>query len=160
MLYSMRWLWWHDLHPAPDPRRGVLRGILGGGVPPGSSKSWPDFRPRKCNFPHPFSVQISKIHTNFQTWSILACSRLSDSGGGSPSSSRFIFVFTLSQFNGPKYLGAWNSLGLIRQKLCHHYQIRAQTKKFVKCISNLRISISFLFIWNWNHKFFHTCTLQ
>ena len=114
---------------------------------------------KKCHFPHPFSDQISKIHTNFQTWSILACSRLSDSGGGSPVSSRFIFVFGLSQFSGPNYLGAWNRLGLIRQKLCHHYQIRAQTKKFVKCISNSRISISFLFIWNWKDKFVYTCTL-
>ena len=103
---------------------------------------------KKCHFPHPFSDQISKIHTNYQTWSILACSRLSDSGGGSPVSSRFIFVFALSQFSGPNYLGAWNRLGLIGQKLCHHYQIRAQTKTFVKCISNSRISISFLFIWN------------
>ena len=110
------------------------------------SKSWPDFRPRKCHFPHPFSVQISKIHTNFQTWSISACSRLSDSGEGSPSSSRFIFVFALSQFSGPKYLGAWNSLRLIRQKLCHHYQIRAQTKNsshaFLICVF-LFLSYSF-----------------
>ena len=30
-----------------------------------------------------------------------------------------------------------NRLGLIRQKLYHHYQIRAQTKKFFKCISNI-----------------------
>ena len=117
------------------------------------------FQTKKCHFPHPFSDQISKIHTNYQTWSILACSRLSDSGGGSPVSSRFIFVFALSQFIGPNYLGAWNRLGLIRQKLCHYYQVRAQTKKFVKCISNSRISISFLFIWNWNDKFVHTCTL-
>ena len=58
--------------------------------------------------------------------SILACSRLSDSGedakekgtrkgsegGPLPShlSSRFIFVFILSQFSGPDYLGAWNRL--------------------------------------------------
>ena len=28
----------------------------------------------------------------------------------SPVSSRFIFVFALSQFSGPDYLGAWNSL--------------------------------------------------
>ena len=151
-LYSMRWLWWHDLHPAPDPRRGRTPGSSWWRCAARFSKSWPDF-------PHPFSDQISKIHTNFQTWSILACSRLSDSGGGSPVSSRFIFVFALSQFSGPNYLGAWNRLGLIRQKLCHHYQIRAQTKTFVKCISNSRISISFLFIWNWNDKFVHTCTL-
>ena len=124
------------------------------------SKSWPDFGPKKCHFPHSFSDQISEINTNFQTWSILACSRLSDSGEGSPVSSPFIFVFALSQFIGPNYLGTWNRLGLIRQKLCHHYQIRAQTKKkFVKCISNSRISISFLFIWNWKDKFVHTCTL-
>ena len=86
------------------------------------------FQTKKCHFPHPFSDQISEINTNFQTWSILACSRLSYSGGGSLVSSRFIFVFALSQFIGPNYLGAWNRLGLIRQKLCHHYQIRAQTK--------------------------------
>ena len=29
----------------------------------------------------------------------------------SPVSSRFIFVFALSQFSGPVYLGAWNRLG-------------------------------------------------
>ena len=28
----------------------------------------------------------------------------------SPVSSRFIFVFALSQFRGPEYLGAWNRL--------------------------------------------------
>ena len=50
----------------------------------------------------------------------VACSRLSDSGGdakekgtrkvGGAVSSRFIFVFALSQFSGPDYLGAWNRL--------------------------------------------------
>ena len=30
----------------------------------------------------------------------------------SPVSSRFIFVFALSQFSGPDYLGAWNRLRL------------------------------------------------
>ena len=71
----------------------------------------------------------------------VACSRVSDSGkdakkrhakswrGGkkekvSPVSSRFIFVFALSQFSGPDYLGAWNRLilklngGIIYHKLC------------------------------------------
>ena len=32
------------------------------------SKSWPLFQTKKCNFPHPFSDQTSKIHTRFQTW--------------------------------------------------------------------------------------------
>ena len=154
-LYSMRWLRWHDLQPAPGPLRGVFRGILGRGVPPGSPNPDP-ISEKKMSFSTPVFSPISKIHSNFQTWSILACSRLSDSGGGSPVSSRFIFVFALSQFSGPNYLGAWNRLGLIRQKLCHHYQIRAQTKTFVKCISNSRISISFLFIWNWKDKFVYT----
>ena len=95
---------------------------------------------KKCHFPHPFSDQISKIHTHFRTWPNLACSRLSDSWGGSVF-SRFIFVFSLSQFSGPNYLGAWNRLGLIRQKLCHHYQVREERKKFSKCISNSHISI-------------------
>ena len=95
---------------------------------------------KKCHFPHPFSDQISKIHTHFRTWPNLACSRLSDSWGGSVF-SRFIFMFSLSQFSGPNYLGAWNRLCLIRQKLCHHYQVRAERKKFSKCILNLHISI-------------------
>ena len=51
----------------------------------------------------------------------LACSRFSESWGDSPVFSRFIFVFSLSQFSRPKYLGALNRLGLIRQKFCHHY---------------------------------------
>ena len=129
------------------PRRGVSGEFLVG-VCRQVLQILTRFQKKKCHFPHPFSDQISKIHTNYQTWSILACSRLSDSGGGSPVSSRFIFVFALSQFSGPSYLGAWNRLGLIRQKLCHHYQIRAQKKKIVKCISNSPISISFLLIWN------------
>ena len=92
------------------------------------------FQTKKCHFPHPFSDQISRIQTNFQTWSILACCRLSDSGGGSPVSPRFIFVFALSQFSGPNYLGAWNRLGPIRQKLCHHYQIRGKQKHSSKAV--------------------------
>ena len=110
------------------PRRGVSGEFLVG-VCRQVLQILTRFQKKKCHFPHPFSDQISKIHTSFQTWSILARSRLSDSGGGSPFSSRFIFVFALSQFSRPSYLGAWNRLGLIRQKLCHHYQIRAQKKK-------------------------------
>ena len=100
-LYSKRWLWWHDLHPAPEPLRGVLLGILGRGVPPGSLN--PDLisDKKKCHFPHQFSDQISKIHTHFRTWPNVACSRLSDSWGDSPVFSNFIFVFALSQFSGP-----------------------------------------------------------
>ena len=87
---------------------------------------------KKCHFPRPFSDQISKIHTHFRTWPNFACSRLSDSWGDSPVFCRFIFVFSLSQFSGPNYLRAWNRLGLIRQKLCHHYQVRAETKKILQ----------------------------
>ena len=72
----------------------------------------------------------------------VACSRLSDGGedakekgtrkvGGagkrkgerapppplSPVSSRFIFVFALSQFSGPDYLGAWNRLRELQIKM-------------------------------------------
>ena len=35
-------------------------------------------------------------------------------------------------------------------------EIRAQTKKFFKCISNSHISISFLFIWNRKDNYVHT----
>ena len=71
------------------------------------------FQTKKCHFPHSFSDQISKIHTHFRTWPNLAwtrpnlaCSRLSDSWGDSPVFYHFIFVFALSQFSGPNYLGA------------------------------------------------------
>ena len=95
-LYSKRWLWWHDLHPAPEPRRGVLLGILGRGVPPGSLN--PDLiSDKKCHFPHQFSDQISKIHTYFRTWPNLACSRLGSQIVG--ESSQFSLVlFSCSSF--------------------------------------------------------------
>ena len=41
-------------------------------------------------------------------WSSLACSRLPDSG--EDAKEKGIFVFALSQFSGPDYLGAWNRL--------------------------------------------------
>ena len=123
------------------PRRGVSGEFLVG-VCRQVLQILTRFQKKKCHFPHPFSDQISKIHTNFQTWSILARSRLSYSGGGSPVSSRLIFVFALSQFSGPSYLGAWNRLGLIRQKLSHHYQIRAQKKNS----SNVFLIRPFLFL--------------
>ena len=88
--------------PCSWPRRGVLLGILGGGVVPGS--------------PNPDVIADQKnviFHTRFQTrslksirtWPNLACSKLSDSWGDSPSPvfSRIIFVFSLSQFSGPNY---------------------------------------------------------
>ena len=34
----------------------------------------------------------------------------------SPVSSRFIFVFALSQFSGPDFLGAWNRLGICQPR--------------------------------------------
>ena len=75
-----------------------------------------------------------------------------DSRGDSPVFSRVIFVFTFSiQRTQLNYLGAWNRLSLIRQKWCHHYQVKAKTKKKIsRCISNSHISISSLFIWNWS----------
>ena len=49
------------------PGGGVLLGILGGGVAPGSP-SLTRSQTKKCNFPHPFSDQTFKIHTRFQIW--------------------------------------------------------------------------------------------
>ena len=118
-LYSKRWLWWRDLHPAPDPwRRGYYWEFLVG-------VCRPVLQILNLNFPHLFSDKISKIHTLFRIWPNLACFRLSDSWGDCPVFSYFIFVFALSQFSGPNYLRACNKLGLIRQKLCHYYQVRA-----------------------------------
>ena len=73
-----------------------------------------------------FKFHFQTVHTDVLFLIFLACSRPSDSGedakvkrhakswwGGkklSPVSSRFIFVFALSQFSGPDYLGTWNRL--------------------------------------------------
>ena len=51
----------------PGGGGGVLLGILGGGVAPGSP-SLTRSQTKKCNFPHPFSDQTFKIHTRFQMW--------------------------------------------------------------------------------------------
>ena len=50
--------------------RGVLLGILGGGLPSGSPNYDPFyFRPMSfCHFSHTSSDQTAKIHTRFQTW--------------------------------------------------------------------------------------------
>ena len=45
---------------------GLLPGILGGSVPPGSPNPDP-ISDWKMSLPHPFSDQTSKIHTRFQT---------------------------------------------------------------------------------------------
>ena len=45
----------------PTVSRVVLLGILGGGVPPGSPNPDP-ISDQKCNFPHQFSDQTSKIN--------------------------------------------------------------------------------------------------
>ena len=113
------------------------------------------FQIKKCHFPHQFSDQISKIHTHFRTWPNLACSRL---GSQIIVPSFLSFYFRVRAFSIQRTqlsVGAWNRLDLIRQKLCHDYQV---TKKFCKCVSNSHISISFLFIWNWNDKYV-PCTL-
>ena len=104
--FSKRWFWWHDLHPVPDSRRRVLLAILGGSVPPASPN--PELiSDQKMSFSTPVFRQDLGPGLN------LACSRFSDSWGDSPVFSHFIFVFTLSQFSRPNYLGAWNRLGLI-----------------------------------------------
>ena len=46
---------------------GVLLGIRGGGVSPGSPNPDP-ISDQKGYFPHPFSDLASKTHTRFQTW--------------------------------------------------------------------------------------------
>ena len=154
-LYSKRWLCTTWFTSCLRPLEGVLLGILGGGVLPGSPN--PDLiSDQKMSFPRPFSDKIPKIHTHFRTWPNLACSGISDNWGDSPVFSCFIFMFSLFQFSRPNYLGAWNRLGLIRQKLCHHYQ-----KKYYPNAFRIRIliSISLLFIWNCNDEHVHSCTL-
>ena len=52
----------------PSPGGGGTPGNSWWGCAARFSKSWPLFQTKKCNFPHPFSDQTSKIHTRFQTW--------------------------------------------------------------------------------------------
>ena len=61
---SLWGVWWVLL---TSGRRGVLLGIVGGGVPPGSPNPDP-ISHQKCCFSHPFSELASKIHTHSQTW--------------------------------------------------------------------------------------------
>ena len=115
-------------HPSLySTRRGVLLAILVWGVPPGSSNPDP-ISNQKCHFPRSFSDNISKIHTCFQTWPNLGCTRLSDSGGNSQVPSRFcfvVFLFRVRAFSIQRIqLSRTIRLGLIRQKLCHHNSIR------------------------------------
>ena len=123
------------------------------------SESWPYCRPKNVIFHTRFQTRSLKSMPIFGPGLISPVPVSQIGWGDSPVFSRFIFVFSLSQFSGPNYLRAWNRLGLIRQKLCHHYQVKVETKKFSNCISNSHISISFLFIWNWNVKYVHSCTL-
>ena len=73
--------------------------------------------------PSPFSDLVSKIHTHLQAWLNLACSSwLSDIEETTqfPPVLFSRFLNPSAPFSGPNYLGPWNTLGLIRQKLCHH----------------------------------------
>ena len=56
------------------------------------------FQTQKFHFPYWFTDQISNIQTYFQTWSNLACSRLSDSGGDSQFPP---VLFSCSRFLNP-----------------------------------------------------------
>ena len=145
--------------PCSWPPEGGTTGNSWWGCAAQFSESWPYFRPKNLIF-----------HTRFQTRSLKSIlifgpglikpvpgSRIvKDTPQFSPP---FIFVFSFSQFSGPNYLGAWNGLGLIRQKLCHLTKLERKQKKFSEYILNSHISISFLFIWNWNDKYVHSCTL-
>ena len=94
----------------------------------------------------------------------IACSRLSDSGedtkerdtrkvGGakkrkrkkpllSPVSSRFIFVFALSQFSGPDYLRAWNRLHCTMKG-----KVDGLWNKIFMGIFRSTLHVFFLFLW-------------
>ena len=71
------------------PRRGYFREFWVGVCHP-FLQILTLFQTKKCHFPHWFS-DISIIHTHSQTWSDLACSRLSDSGGETPQFPHVLF---------------------------------------------------------------------
>ena len=169
--------------PCSWPPEGGTSGNSWWGCAARFSESWPYFRPKNVIFHTRLQnrslksipifvashadvlrgsshVPAPQTGTRDEPLRTSAWEASPDSWGDSPVFSRVIFVFTfLIQRTQLNYLGAWNRLSLIRQKLCHHYQVKAKTKKISRCISNSHISISSLFIWNWNAKYVHSCTL-
>ena len=60
----------------------------------------------------------------------------------------FIFKLTCRAMVRPASSDKWKA-PLVSYKLCHHYlDWNANKKDFLKSISNLRISLSFLLVWN------------
>ena len=148
------------------------------------SESWPYLRPKNVIFHTRFQnrslksipifvashadvlrgssrVPAPQTGTRDEPLRTSACEASPDSWGDSPVFSRVIFVFAFSiQRTQLIYLGAWNRLGLIRQKLCHHYQLKAKTKKILQVHFEFAyFYFTFLFIWNWNDKYVHSYTL-
>ena len=99
---------------------GVLPGILGGCVPPGSSNPDPISDKKKSHFPHPFSDLVSEIHTRFQTWKRIT--------------KRNITCLHKTEIMS----------SLLR--------LKPPEKDFFNTISNSHITLSFLFMWNWNDE--------
>ena len=117
-LYSKRWYDYDDMIYILllTPGGGSSWEFLVGAA--WFSKSWPYLRPKNVIFHTRFQTRSVKSTPTFRP-GLPGSSRLSDSEGKLP----------VPQFSGrPNYLGAWNRLALIRQKLCYRYQIRVQTK--------------------------------
>ena len=78
-------------------------------------------------------VSAPQTGTHDEPLRMSACEASPDSWGDSPVFSRVIFVFAFSiQRTQLNYLGAWNRLGVIRKKLCHHYQVKAKTTNILQ----------------------------
>ena len=139
--------------PCSWPPEGGTTGNSWWGCAARFSESWPYFRPKNVIFHTRLQnrslksiptfvashadvlrgsshVPAPQTGTRDEPLRTSAWEASPDSWGDSPVFSRVIFVFTfLIQRTQLNYLGAWNRLSLIRQKLCHHYQVKAKTKK-------------------------------
>ena len=76
--------------------------------------------PQEFQRPRPHSQNFNRADTI-----PLACSRLSDIGEDA-TSSRFTFVFALSQVSGPNYLGALNRLQYRQLRRLHTEDARSE----------------------------------
>ena len=118
---------------------GVLLGILGGGVPPGS-QILTLFQTKKSDFPHPFSDQnlaCSRLGDNGEkSFSKKKCEKRAGAGERTPFPKSRASYFRFAHFNTSAlyYPRAWHRLIrtlksipvtfsdlAFRQNLCYHY---------------------------------------
>ena len=131
--------------------RGVLLGIFGWAVSPGS----PNPDPIDLCHASPFCLRRFKklclCTVSLVERTRLALHKQNETKWSPPDKG--LFQTKKSHFSHP-------FSDLVSKKLGHHYSDKNSNKiYFLKSISKSYISLSFLLIWNWNDKYVHTRAL-